>query len=359
MTVPPNTVICLDGDHATTFAFCQSLIQQKAVLFIMTRNLSHWHGFSGVHLLAKPLRLSRFYDAYQKISGQTALDSNTPINTKIIVPRRCQKVLIVEDNTTNRHVVATMLDRLGFDTELADNGLSCLEKLEHASAIKHPYDLVLMDCQMPIMDGYTATTLWRKREEQGLINGHMPIVALTANVFEADRQRCLTVGMDDFLAKPLVLENLMTVINRLLPTDEVPPLEHKPPEPISVNELQQFDASPLQRLQIATGDPNIIRDIATLFRDDAKNQLIDLQNLHQQQDYPNLARAAHKFKGACLTVGLRHCAEICEALDHQSRHHDSKNIDDSMRRLLASFPRALAALEHAANLTIPHGADHD
>jgi signal transduction histidine kinase/CheY-like chemotaxis protein len=119
-------------------------------------------------------------------------------------------VLVVEDNVTNRVVIEAMLRKLGARFEVAENGQQAVERITTTGM--HP-DLVLMDCQMPIMDGLEATTRIRAWEQQ---NGQpsLPIIALTASVYEDDRQRCLAVGMDDFLAKPLNIKNLAAVLER-------------------------------------------------------------------------------------------------------------------------------------------------
>jgi HPt (histidine-containing phosphotransfer) domain-containing protein len=205
-----------------------------------------------------------------------------------------------------------------------------------------------MDCQMPVMDGYTATSTWRNRELHGVVPGHLPIVALTANVFAHDRQHCLAVGMDGFLAKPLVLEDLVQVLDRLLSaypkTNSTPQITaHATPALPAATEF--FDPAPLQRLQSATGDPHIIRDITNLFRADANHQLTELQRLCADNNFPLLARAAHKLKGACLTVGLSGCAQLCHRIEKQALSHE--NAQATCAELTTYYPLALTALEQA------------
>jgi signal transduction histidine kinase/ActR/RegA family two-component response regulator len=117
------------------------------------------------------------------------------------------RVLLVEDNPVNQKVAIRMLQKLGCVVELAENGQQALEKLEHAS-----YDIVLMDMQMPIMDGLTATRLLRQREQQ--TGHHQVVIALTANAMQTDRELCLEAGMDDYLSKPLTLDALQVMLLR-------------------------------------------------------------------------------------------------------------------------------------------------
>jgi CheY-like chemotaxis protein len=120
-------------------------------------------------------------------------------------------ILLVEDNVVNQKVALRLLDKLGFTADVVDNGLTALQVVE-----RHPYHLVLMDCQMPVMDGYEATL--KIRELEARLGRHTPIVALTAHAFQGERIRCTEVGMDDYLTKPIQLDALSAVLSRWLPT---------------------------------------------------------------------------------------------------------------------------------------------
>jgi CheY-like chemotaxis protein len=121
-------------------------------------------------------------------------------------------VLVVEDHPMNRLVICNMLQRLGLQISVAHNGQQALDMLQQAA---HPFDLVLMDVEMPVLDGCSATQQWRRWEQtHGL--AALPIVALTANAFDSDRQRALDAGMDDFMAKPVQLAQLRQALARWL-----------------------------------------------------------------------------------------------------------------------------------------------
>jgi CheY-like chemotaxis protein len=120
-------------------------------------------------------------------------------------------VLVVEDNATNRKVIEAILARAGLVVTMAEDGQQCIDILQRG----HPFDLVLMDIQMPVMDGYAATEWIRQWEAAGK-RPRLPIVALTADAFEEDRKRCLAIGMNDFLAKPIAVEALQAVLRRWL-----------------------------------------------------------------------------------------------------------------------------------------------
>jgi signal transduction histidine kinase len=127
-------------------------------------------------------------------------------------PMRPGRVLVVEDNDVNALVVRGMLEQMGIETELAVNGQRALSTMGRTS-----FDLVLMDCQMPVLDGWEATRIWRARESRLRQNAHLPIVALTASAVAGERERCLAAGMDDYLSKPFTREALGEVVDRYLP----------------------------------------------------------------------------------------------------------------------------------------------
>jgi CheY-like chemotaxis protein len=119
-------------------------------------------------------------------------------------------ILVVDDNAGNQYVARAVLERYGYKTRIVANGEEALDAFSVGQ-----YDLILMDCRMPIMDGYEATEAIRKAEE--VMGGHIPIIGVTAYAFEGDREKCLEAGMDDYVMKPLTLEGFKNVLTRWLP----------------------------------------------------------------------------------------------------------------------------------------------
>jgi len=167
-----------------------------------------------VHL-AKPLRQGALYDALLALGASGRRSSAAPaepLEARAPVSVHTGRVLVVEDNVVNQMVADGMLKNFGCEVEIAEDGVAALERVSSGE-----FDLVLMDCLMPVMDGFQAAAAIRACEPA---SRRIPIVALTANAIEGDRQRCLEAGMDDYLSKPLTAEALQTVLDRWLPARE-------------------------------------------------------------------------------------------------------------------------------------------
>jgi PAS domain S-box-containing protein len=344
-----TAIALIDGDANGAEDLVRRLTGEgrAARVVVASRSPRTWGAMPSLVLLAKPVRTTRFIEALGNALGSPPRRGAAPVVLGQPAVRRHQTVLVVEDNPINQKVAVTMLDKLGFDIATAGDGLAALEAMERAETSGRAYDLVLMDCQMPVMDGYSATSEWRRREQQGAARGHLPIVALTANAFDSDRQRCLEAGMDAFLAKPLQVEELLMMLGRFTPLPGLPlPLGEAwiAAADVVAGDETLVDPAPLRRLQSATGNPGIIREVVELFRGDATSQIDDMGRLGAAGDLPRLARAAHKFKGACLTVGLRSCAKLAEIIDRAAVAGDLAEAQTALAQLQERFPSALAAL---------------
>jgi CheY-like chemotaxis protein len=174
-------------------------------------------GIDGI--VGKPLREMKMFDVLASVlrDGRDEPRKRRQVKRPATIAKSRARILLAEDNPVNQKVAVHMLDRLGYRCDIASNGQEAVAML-----LRMPYDLVLMDCQMPEMDGYMATRLIRKREEGS--GRRTPIVAMTANAMREDRARCLESGMDGFIPKPIALEELETAMDCWIP-DDVKPLK--------------------------------------------------------------------------------------------------------------------------------------
>jgi two-component system, sensor histidine kinase and response regulator len=172
--------------------------------------------------LSKPVRSSQLYDCLVKalVPAETDLRLTGLVGAPATRPPAVLgRLLVTEDNATNQLVARAMLSQLGYRVDIAASGLEALAALDRTS-----YAAVLMDCQMPEMDGYTATAAIRRSEIRS--GRHTPIIAVTAGAFEGDQQRCLAAGMDDYISKPIKLLELQNVLNKWVIAETQPPVEH-------------------------------------------------------------------------------------------------------------------------------------
>ena len=171
--------------------------------------------------LIKPVKQSHLYDTIARLIGLRR-EEGTERKRELITRHTLRedargqvKILVVEDNIVNQKVAVRMLERAGYRCDVAANGQEAVDALASI-----PYDLVLMDCQMPEMDGYEATRTIRKRE--GPAARRTPIIAMTAHAMAGDREKCMAAGMDDYLSKPVTASALQEILHRHLPPTEPP-----------------------------------------------------------------------------------------------------------------------------------------
>ena len=192
-------------------------------------------------------------------------------------PGQRVRLLLAEDNPVNSKVALLLLERMGYAVDVATNGREVLELLPQAD-----YSLILMDCQMPEIDGYETTAIIRAQEGD---RRRIPIVAMTANAMSGDRERCLAVGMDNYISKPIERIRLAEVLGRWVPL-----------VPVAVS---AEPASPPGALR---------RELVALFLEDVPARVAELEAAVRQEDREALRRAAHQLKGTAATVGATEVA---------------------------------------------------
>jgi PAS domain S-box-containing protein len=268
------------------------------------------------------------------------------------------KLLLVEDNPINQRVALILLNRAGYRVDVAVNGREAIQCIT-----EHPYDLVLMDCQMPEMDGFAATREIRRMEADA--GRHVPIIAMTANAMDGDRERCLAAGMDDYLRKPIDEERLREVLakwsdklgDRTVAVDSAAssPVPHSatptPIEAISMTTPAETPAMNWQHLQdMLDGDVEMIRDLAGTFRASLDGLVPKLQALMQAPttDDAWLGRVrelAHEVKGMSANMGAESLAAVAATTEKQARAQETDALRDGLPPLLSHIERVQAALD--------------
>ena len=286
-----------------------------------------------------------------------ALDAVTTMHENNHAPTST-RLLLVEDNPVNLAVGEKLLSVLGYACDIATNGQLALEKMATGS-----YDLVLMDCQMPVLDGYAATREWRDREVLQQAPLRLPIVAMTANAMAGDRQRCLDAGMDDYLSKPVSREQLETCLQRWLPgrasfrargiPDLQPDASPSPPQvtplpPVrtvvpTATAFPVLDHGMLDELQEIAGDETA--RIVSLFLEDAPRLIARLESASTIPDLDAMRDAAHTLKSSSANVGAMALSTAAKRVELGARAYKLDRPAVAVALVIAEYARARMALQ--------------
>jgi PAS domain S-box-containing protein len=315
-------------------------------------------GFSGC--MSKPVRQSQLLDALVEALAcaraplphwidPASLVADTP-HGRPRARSRYARILIVEDHEISREVATTILCRAGYEFDCAVNG-----KLAVEAARSRHYDLILMDCQMPEMDGFAATRAIRQAEQEGAAarrGGRIPIIALTANAISGDRERCLQAGMNDYLSKPLDPARLIALIDSHLSasrsraqSDASPALTPQP----TAADAPPFDAVDL--LNRWGDDPKIVADLIGSFHQSAPADLERLAQSIAAGDAETTANIAHLLNGAAGYLSAPRMRAVASALEEMARaralEHAGANLQE-LRAEVERFLQASASLLHSS-----------
>jgi two-component system, sensor histidine kinase and response regulator len=281
-----------------------------------------------VAVLEKPVRRVRLAEVVAQVMG-------TPVGTG--VPSRNRRdhyrqvdgglVLVVDDMPMSQEVARQMLLELGCRVEVVANGREAVTVLSADAADR--YGLVLMDCQMPELDGFQATAAIRRRESE--THRHVPIVAMTASATSANREQCLAAGMDDFVAKPVRLPELARALSRWLPASNA----------VSID--RERLASLEQRLD-SDGKAGLLNELLTMFRSQAPALLESLRQAVQQQDPVALRAVAHKLKGNAGVIGAAEVTQLCSRLEQIGSSDSTSNAAELVDALTVALGRVDAAI---------------
>jgi len=303
--------------------------------------------------LTKPVRQSDLFDALVTAMYDDCEDFEDQVSDhakadELIAATNFQGqlVLLVEDNEVNQIVASKMLSRLGLDVTVVSNGQEAVEHFEHAAS-----DLILMDCQMPVMDGFAASRAIRQREAT-LDRSRTPIVAVTANALQGYRENCIAAGMDDYLSKPFTKLALRAVLHRYLTNDDkkisreiektaaliaenTVPAENSVIDPKMIRQLESLEAS--------SGKKVVARILEVFLKSAFELKASICEALHAK-DWQRVTQAAHTLKSSSANVGAMGLSALCKDLEVIARNGDVCGPADHAIRIEREYGRVVAEL---------------
>jgi two-component system, sensor histidine kinase and response regulator len=292
--------------------------------------------------LVKPVKQSHLFDCLTNAIGQTATEtflvypaSSQPAATSLEPSphRERPRILLAEDNIINQKVVLGQLQRLGYAADTVANGLEVLAALQRL-----PYDIILMDCHMPKMDGYEATQAIRNHEESldqnGLHKSPVHIIAITANAMQGDAEKCLAVGMNDYLSKPMGLPDLQVALERWQPPVQVDRFGSFGNDRISDAEVgaRGISSAPIEwkeppvdiecLTEAAGNDPEQLRELIELYLQNSSELMKDLDAAIQTEISRDIETLAHKYIGASASCGMTAILGSLRQLEQMGRANE-------------------------------------
>jgi len=300
--------------------------------------------------LTKPVRQASLYDCLATVLGRGGPDEKAPIVTRYSLDeanaRSRGHLLVVEDNVVNQKVASRMLEKLGYRVDLAANGLEAVEAVSRIA-----YGAVLMDCQMPEMDGYQATRLIRRTEGERGGLARVPIIAMTAGAMAEDERLCLEAGMDDYITKPVDMGTLAATLGGWLrgpasgpggpatePGRPAPPAGAAAPGPPA-----DFDPGTLAALRDSEG-PQFLDELATLFVDTAVERIRQLWQALSSGDMAAAGAYAHGLRGSAAEVGANGMAGLCLRIELSATDQDLDGAAQALSLLEVELGGVRAAL---------------
>jgi CheY-like chemotaxis protein/HPt (histidine-containing phosphotransfer) domain-containing protein len=288
-------------------------------------------GFSA--FFSKPVPQRVLVDALKALCG-AGIDEPLPFLTTTawsqsriepgsgVLPFTGYSVLVADDNLVNQQVAQRMLERLGCQVDVAANG-----DMAVAMCRDRQYDLILMDCQMPELDGYEATARIRAEEKDGR---RMPVVALTANAMQGEREKCLAAGMDDFMSKPIRPQTLHETLQRWLRESDF------------VASSADGERDEMRAVQEVFGDG--FGELVALFLQDSPNRIGSLRQAMQEQNQIAIGKVAHAMAGSCASIGASTLSNLCKSLEMESKSGIPADLATRIEMIEAEYAKAAAKL---------------
>jgi CheY-like chemotaxis protein/HPt (histidine-containing phosphotransfer) domain-containing protein len=302
--------------------------------------------------LHKPARRTQLYQALTEAMGVQMPTTTLPDDSSSTEPF-CGRILLAEDNPVNQEVAVGMLEAQGCQVDVVADGRQAVAAVQRVS-----YDLVLMDCELPDMDGLTAARTIRQHEHTSKAP-RTPIIALTAHALHEHREACLAAGMDEYLSKPFTRSQLRSLLRRWLPPSRhtglpaAAPSGHEATPESSIGPVPVLDAATLQQLRALRrpGRPDIFAKAVHLYFDHAPTLVTTLRQAVESGDTAGVEHAAHSLKSSSANVGALQLAQLCKALEDLGRTHALEQAATLLDQLDPAFGLAQDALRAALGAT--------
>lgn len=278
--------------------------------------------------LSKPVKQSQLFDSIAKVltknvqvtqSNTKSMKLDNDLATKIPL-----KILLAEDNIINQKIANRILQKMGYQSDLVANGLEVIDALK-----RQHYDLVFMDVQMPEMDGLEATrkiiSIWPQEKSRP------KIIAMTANAMEGDKEICIEAGMDDYISKPIAVEEVQDAIKRWGSKSVLKKDKNERPASHEVMDWAMIDS--LKNLDIGDEAGNLLLDLANTLQSEFKESFIILKNAVENQDEKSVQAISHKLKGAGANLGAKGFAKICYKLETKGKNNDLSGANELLSAL--------------------------
>ena len=290
--------------------------------------------------LHKPIKQSELLDGIVMALGQPRIGTTTVITRFTIQDARKRlKVLLAEDNPVNQKLAMRILEKRGHHVVAVSNGREAVEKYE-----KGYFDLVLMDVQMPEVDGFEATQRIRKIEKQK--GGHIPIVAMTAHAMKGDREKCLAAGMDEYVPKPIKTQELHNVIENLaLKSIDQSESGERPLDSQNADGPTKDIFDLTKALQVVDGDKGLLKEITVMFLEELQENMKGIVQATTKKDADALEKAAHSLKGSVGNLGAKRAYGAAYRLEFIGKEGRLAEAEGA----LAELERELGELEIALN----------
>ena len=293
--------------------------------------------------MIKPVKQSTLLDSIMSVLGKTEPEGlgSQPLVTRHMLreSHHALRILLAEDNAVNQKIVVSMLKKQGHIVVVAQNGKEAVAACEGQD--EHPFDLIVMDVQMPEIDGLAATSLIREKEK--VSGGHIPIIALTAHAMKGDREKCLDAGMDGYVSKPVKSAELLSAIEQV--TTRKTSIERVETDKEKVLNKKRRVLNKDEAMVCADGDMELFKEIVAIFLKECPQSISEIRDAITAGNATMLNRSSHRLKGSINNFGAHPAGQIALQLEVMGKSGDLNGAEEAFSALVEEMESVKLALE--------------